>query len=64
MSRYYNSHLTNRLDRDTANAILLRADLHIDFDKPKFVFVPKSNTSAAGVSTQFVTHLLVESNEY
>lgn len=64
MSRYHNSHLTNRLDHDTANAMLLRADLHIDFDKPKFVFVPKSDPSAADSSTQFVTHLLVESNEY
>lgn len=64
MSRYHNSHLTSRLEDDTANAILLRADLHIDFDKPKFVLLPKSNPSSADSSTKFVTHLLVESNEH
>jgi hypothetical protein len=64
MSRYHNGHLTNKLEHDTANAMRLRADLHIDFDKPKFVFVPKSNPSVAGSSTEFVTHLIVESNEH
>jgi hypothetical protein len=64
MSRYHNSHFASRLEDDTANAMLLRADLHIDFDKPKFVFVPKSNPSAADKSIKFVTHLLVESNEH
>ncbi|CAL3966475.1 unnamed protein product [Diplocarpon coronariae] len=65
MSQYHNNHLTNRLEDDTANALLLRADLHIEFDKRKFVFVPKrgSNASAADAPV-FVTHLLVESSEY
>jgi hypothetical protein len=64
MSRYHNNHLTNRLGDDTANAMLLRADLHIEFDKPKFVFVPKSKPPATELSLESVTHLLVESNEY
>jgi hypothetical protein len=44
-----------------ANALLLRADLHIAFDKPSFVFVPKP---ANVESQQFVLHLLEPSREF
>jgi hypothetical protein len=44
-----------------ANALLLRADLHIAFDKPKFVFVPKP--SVDGEPRQFAVHLVEPSRE-
>lgn len=57
MSRYNvgNSNTVN----DLANTCLLRADLHIAFDKPKFVFVPKPTPD----SNCIVTHLVEASAE-
>jgi HNH endonuclease len=46
---------------DTSNALLLRADLHIAFDLPKFVFVPKPFSDPE--HPQLVTHLLEASTE-
>jgi hypothetical protein len=46
---------------DLSNVLLLRSDLHIAFDKPRFVFVPKP-TSHPEVPN-FVIHLLEESAE-
>jgi HNH endonuclease len=59
MSRY-NMGSANTID-DLSNALLLRTDLHIAFDKPKFVFVPKP--SADPEYPQLVTHLLEPSAE-
>lgn len=47
---------------DTANALLLRQDLHTHFDAHKFVFVPKSN-SITEKEIPIVTHLLMASRE-
>jgi hypothetical protein len=58
MSRY-NIGTTATLD-DTANALLLRADLHIAFDKPRVAFVPKPVTDG---SMRLVAHLLEYSPE-
>ncbi|KAF2820871.1 hypothetical protein CC86DRAFT_374153 [Ophiobolus disseminans] len=58
MSRY-NTGSTATLD-DTANALLLRADLHIAFDKPRVALVPKP---AADDSMRLVAHLLEYSPE-
>ncbi|KAF2123570.1 hypothetical protein P153DRAFT_371550 [Dothidotthia symphoricarpi CBS 119687] len=46
--------------QNTANALLLRADLHLAFDKPRFAFVPKP---AGDNSMRIVTHLLEPSAE-
>lgn len=59
MSRY-NSGNSESVD-NPANALLLRADLHIAFDKPSFVFVPKPSDVE---SQQFVLHLLEPSREF
>jgi hypothetical protein len=45
---------------DIRNAIALRYDLHMDFDKRKFVCVPKSNSMLRGA---MVTHVLQPTNE-
>lgn len=53
MSRYNSN---SKIDIDNpANTLLLRGDMHIAFDKLKFVFVPKSN---------LVIHVLETSLEY
>ncbi|KAJ9634073.1 hypothetical protein H2199_009104 [Coniosporium tulheliwenetii] len=59
MSRY-NLGPADTLD-DTANALLLRADLHIVFDKPRFTFVPKPACDGSGM--RLVVHLLEPSAE-
>ncbi|CAI6225658.1 unnamed protein product [Periconia digitata] len=53
MSRY-NFGPANTLD-NLSNALLLRANLHIAFDKPKFVFVPKLSSELE--KPRFVIHL-------
>ncbi|MCJ1299235.1 hypothetical protein MMC08_002027 [Hypocenomyce scalaris] len=58
MPRYSNGN-TASVD-NPANALLLRADLHITFDKPKFVFVPKP---AVDGEPQFAVHLVEPSRE-
>jgi hypothetical protein len=58
MSRY-NTGSTATLD-DTANVLLLRADLHIAFDKPCVALVLKPATDG---STRLVAHLLEYSPE-
>jgi hypothetical protein len=60
MSRY-NLGPADTLD-DTANALLLRADLHIAFDKSRFTFVPKPACDGNGV--RLVVHLLEPSAEF
>ena len=52
----------DRILDDTANALLLRQDLHTQFDANKFVFVPKKGADTAGI-TCIVTHLLMPSRE-
>lgn len=59
MSRY-NTGSTSTLE-DTANALLLRADLHIAFDKPRIAFVPKP--TGDGGDMRLVAHLLEHSPE-
>ncbi|PVH98616.1 hypothetical protein DM02DRAFT_530748, partial [Periconia macrospinosa] len=59
MSRY-NLGSANTLD-DLSNALLLRTDLHIAFDKPKFVFVPKPSSELE--KPRFVIHLVEASAE-
>ncbi|KAF2623331.1 hypothetical protein BU25DRAFT_414346 [Macroventuria anomochaeta] len=59
MSRY-NTGLTATLD-DMANALLLRADLHIAFDTPRLAFVPKPATNG---SMRLVAHVLGSSPEF
>lgn len=59
MSRY-NTGSTSTPD-DTANALLLRADLHIAFDKPRIAFVPKPTGDGGGM--RLVAHLLEYSPE-
>ncbi|KAG4427741.1 hypothetical protein IFR05_016779 [Cadophora sp. M221] len=59
MPRYSNGN-TASVD-NPANALLLRADLHIAFDKPKFVFVPKPSIDAE--PRQFAVHLVEPSRE-
>lgn len=56
----YNRSLTYSID-DTGNAMLLRADLHVAFDKPRFVFVPKP--SGDNGVMRLVLHLLEPSAE-
>lgn len=51
----YNISSANTLD-DLSNALLLRTNLHIAFDKPKFVFVPKSSSDPK--KPRLVTHLV------
>jgi hypothetical protein len=58
MSRY-NTGSTATVD-DTANALLLRADLHIAFDKPRIAIVPKP---ASNGGMRLVAHLLEHSPE-
>ncbi|KAL5316259.1 hypothetical protein ACEPPN_015304 [Leptodophora sp. 'Broadleaf-Isolate-01'] len=50
------------MDNDLANILLLRADLHINFDKPKFTFVPKSTPEDP--IPQLVVHLVQKSEQY
>jgi len=52
----------DRILDDTANALLLRQDLHTQFDADKFVFVPKKEADTAE-ATSIVTHLLMPSRE-
>ena len=52
----------SRVLSDTANAVLLRQDIHMLFDANMFVFLPKVGTDAARNSS-IVTHLLVPSKE-
>lgn len=59
MARYNHGH-GSTLD-DTANVMLLKADLHIAFDKPRFVFVPKPSDDRG---MRLVIHLLGPSVEY
>ncbi|KAH7111094.1 hypothetical protein B0J11DRAFT_498739 [Dendryphion nanum] len=59
MSRY-NFGSANTLD-DLSNALLLRTDLHIAFDKPKFVFFPKPSSDPK--KPQYVTHIVEASAE-
>ncbi|CZS92835.1 uncharacterized protein RCO7_11518 [Rhynchosporium graminicola] len=49
------------LDEDLSNLLLLRADLHINFDRTKFVFLPKSGL---GGDPQVIVHLVEQSIEY
>ncbi|KAI9861275.1 MAG: hypothetical protein M1813_005448 [Trichoglossum hirsutum] len=56
----YNTGLTNTLDH-LSNTLLLRADLHIAFDKPKFAFVPKPSSEPE--RPRLVTHLIDASAE-
>jgi hypothetical protein len=49
---------------DLANALLLRADLHIAFDQRRFVFVPKGEGSEAQNEMSVVMHLLGDSPDY
>lgn len=56
----YNTGSAATLD-DASNALLLRADLHIAFDKPKFVFVPKPSSDPE--KPRLVTHLVEASAE-
>ena len=52
---------------DTANALLLRQDLHTHFDAHKFVFVPKRSKCMGHTETEtdipIVAHLLMASRE-
>ena len=59
MARYKNGQGCS-LD-DTANVMLLRADLHIAFDKPRVVFVRKPSD---GRGKRLVFHLLGSLDEY
>ncbi|XPS81862.1 hypothetical protein M3J09_013787 [Ascochyta lentis] len=59
MSRYNTSDEANI--HDTANALLLRADLHIAFDRRRLVFVPKP---AADGNICLVAHVLCSSPEF
>lgn len=52
----------DRILDDTSNALLLRQDLHTQFDANRFVFVPKKGADSAG-TTDIVTHLLMPSRE-
>jgi hypothetical protein len=52
----------DRILDDTANALLLREDLHTQFDANKFVFVPKKGADIAE-TTSIVTHLLMPIQE-
>ncbi|KAH8695718.1 hypothetical protein GQ44DRAFT_719434 [Phaeosphaeriaceae sp. PMI808] len=55
----YNSNQTIVGMDDIANAILLRADLHLAYDEPKFTFVPKG----VGSSARLFIHLVDTSEE-
>ena len=57
----YNRSLTSSMD-DTGNAMLLQASLHIAFDRPRFVFVPKP--SGDDSEMRLVLHLLEPSAEF
>jgi hypothetical protein len=57
----YNRSLTSGMD-DTGNAMLLQASLHIAFDRPRFVFVPKPSGNDGGM--RLVLHLLEPSAEF
>lgn len=59
MSRY-NFGSANTLD-DLSNALLLRTDLHVAFDKPKFVFVPKPSSDPEKL--RYVIHIVEASAE-
>lgn len=62
---YYNTNPSLPPDRildDTANALLLREDLHTQFDANKFVIVPKMEVGSAGTAS-IVTHLLMPIRE-
>lgn len=56
----YNRSSAHTLD-DLSNVLLLRADLHLAFDKSKFVFVPKPSFTSE--NPRLVTHLFEESDE-
>ncbi|KAH8701326.1 hypothetical protein GQ44DRAFT_732977 [Phaeosphaeriaceae sp. PMI808] len=60
MSRY-NLGPVDTLD-DTANAMFLRADLHINFDKSRFIFIPKPSGDGSGMRLRL--HLFEPSAEY
>ncbi|EDU47324.1 HNH-2 domain-containing protein [Pyrenophora tritici-repentis] len=57
----YNRSSTSSMD-DTGNAMLLQASLHIAFDRPRFVFVPKPSGNDDGM--RLVLHLLEPSAEF
>jgi hypothetical protein len=57
----YNRSLTSGMD-DTANAMFLTASLHIAFDRPRFVFVPKPSSDDGKM--RLVLHLLEPSAEF
>ncbi|KAK1914307.1 hypothetical protein P3342_007553 [Pyrenophora teres f. teres] len=57
----YNRSSTSSMD-DTANAMLLQASLHLAFDRPRFVFVPKPSGNDDGM--RLVLHLLEPSAEF
>ncbi|KAH6510836.1 hypothetical protein HBI81_252900 [Parastagonospora nodorum] len=57
----YNRSSTSGLD-DTGNAMFLQASLHIAFDRPRFVFVPKPSGDDGGM--RLVLHLLEASAEF
>jgi hypothetical protein len=57
----YNRSSTGGLD-DTGNAMFLQASLHIAFDRPRFVFVPKPSGDNGGM--RLVLHLLEASAEF
>ncbi|KAI6708806.1 hypothetical protein PZA11_007755 [Diplocarpon coronariae] len=58
----YQRELTRSLDSDLANLVLLRADLHINFDKPMFTVIPKS--AKPGEEPQLVLHVVQQSSLY
>jgi hypothetical protein len=47
---------------DTGNGLLLRVDLHLQFDAQKFVFYPKPSVSLNEADV-FVVHVMVPSTE-
>jgi hypothetical protein len=72
MSRYNSNPIMrgNQILDDTSNALLLRADLHLQFDALKFFFVPKASPTILGAARdpliqgpQYVTHLLIPCDE-
>ena len=64
MSRYKTSpvHYADHILDDTANELLLRQDLHTQFDANKFVFLPKREAGDTD-DMSIVTHLLVPIQE-
>jgi HNH endonuclease len=59
MGRYGREFLRN-ID-DPANILLLKVDLHRCFDKRWFAIIPKNKEIPAFYSSQYVTHILLDS---